>query len=154
MKLLQRVLLFVLFGLCTPLLADEPASHDPGMTTKLVGLLQSATVNSTSWAGNDATWDSMMMDRHLQANFTSPVSARVIGADGKSSSTITFKDLLLPLPEKSNPAHILVRSAGKVLAFTKFSPDSLAKVVCDPSIDLSGEERYAGYCHQFAANKP
>lgn len=146
MKSLQRTLVLFLLTVTTSLQADAPAKPAADLNAQLVALLESASVNSTSWAGNDKTWEEVLKERHLQANYAATRQAKVIGADGKATMSIRFDELLLPLPKQSNPAHILVRSNGKLLAFTKFSPEKLAQVVCDPSINLGSEERYARYC--------
>jgi hypothetical protein len=52
-------------------------------------------------------------------------------------------EVLLPLPTGKWPDHFFAKSGTNVVSFTKWDPTALARVVAEPSLQLSSVPPYA-----------
>ncbi len=104
-------------------------SAPEALAARLVALLDSCSVNSTAYAVSADTWAGMLASSSfIHVVFVEPRRARPM-SDGDGTQAPRFiREILLPLPEDKWPAHVLVKSEGKTLAFAKYDPLALRDI--------------------------
>ncbi len=118
-----------------------PVTARPGaaFANNVVRLLASCDVDSTSYVVTSDTWAQALR---------SPT--RVLLRLGPAGQTIQIDagialkvdEILLPLPEATYPAHVFVKAANVVRAFTKYSPESLLAIGLEPALGVATRRPY------------
>jgi hypothetical protein len=105
--------------------------------TNVMRLVQSSSVDSTSYAVKKDIWETLL--RSDSFVYLKPPAPARIPAVGE----MLMDELLVPLPEGKFPAHLFSRSGTNVFACAKFSPVAFGKVALEPALGLGSVEPYA-----------
>ena len=122
-------------------------TEQPGvaLATNIVEFLRSGTYASTSYAVKAETWrDFERSDSFVLLTFANPRKLKVPIGEVKTNglSIPLFEEtpvdqILVPLPERTLPAHVFARSGTNVFSVTKMSPSVLGRVASEPALHLS-----------------
>jgi hypothetical protein len=103
----------------------------PGtLEEKVVELLESCSVDSTSYAQPERLWKrATEAASFVHVRFANPREVRAAAATGGSDNLSNVREILLALPAASCPDHVLVKAEGTTLSFTKYSPRVLQALI-------------------------
>lgn len=106
------------------------------LITNIVALAESASVDSTAYAVTPSAWQQVLdSDSFVLVSFDPPASVSLI-AGSNDRHKVMVKQILVPLPEKHEPAHIFVKTGTQTLGLTKYSPKPLKRIIRDPLIAI------------------
>jgi hypothetical protein len=113
------------------------------LSTSLLMLVQSCSVNSTKHAASGSVWRRLLSsDSFVHVTFSEPRSVRVSSGDNGKWEEQEILEILLPLPEHTWPAHVFVKSQSGTLSFTKYDNRALKRVVADTDLQLTSTPPY------------
>ena len=117
--------------------------YPDGLTSLVVELAESCSVNTTSEVDARPLWDVYIHSgSFLHVVFSEPRRFRLVGSDNRTRVLLDVQEALLPLPSDRLPEHVLVKWHRKVRSFSKYDPLVLAKVVESPEVGLASMEPY------------
>jgi hypothetical protein len=112
------------------------------VVAKVIRLVATCSVDSTSYAASPSAWDSALASRSLvHVRFQAPRRLDL------RDTQLAVDEILIPLPDDHWPAHFFVRAGSAIHAFTKYRPEALKDLVWDPPLALQTESPYAGLAH-------
>jgi hypothetical protein len=116
----------------------SPASAND-LSAEATTLLLSCSVNSTRWAASESAWDAATFaPSFVHVRYQNPKTLQL------AESSVAVDEFLIPLPNDGWPAHFFVRSGDAILAFTKYRPQALKKLVWGAPLELHAEPPYSG----------
>jgi hypothetical protein len=119
------------------------------LSEKLVQLLESCLVNSTAYSEPEAFWRRVIASpSFLHVRFASPRELRVMSAGDQAYESRSVREILLPLPRRNWPDHVLIKVEADTLAFTKYAPEILKALVSEPALGLSTTPPYDSLLEQ------
>ena len=120
------------------------ASPEAVFTTNILRLLQTCSIDSTAYAVKTNTWQQRLKSDYLiHLIWTTPTKIRLMDSSNQRLEEREVNEILVPLPIGKWPDHFFARSGSNVLSFTKWPPNTLAKVVSEPVLELSSVSPYA-----------
>lgn len=126
-------------------------SNPRALVEKLISLLESCSVNSTSYARTQALWDgTLAAPSFIHVRFTVPRELRIMAAAGRDDDSLGVRQILLALPSGKLPDHVLVKTGAGTLAFTKYSPRAWDDLFHELGLVLSMAPCEAGSCKEWA----
>ncbi len=124
---------------------------------KLVALVESCAVNSTSYAVADGTWIRVQgSGSYVHLVFPEPREVRLKGAGNQPAEARMVREVLLPLPPHNEPPHVYVRSGTETISLTKYDPRALRELAQEGDLRLRDLRPYdvpaarAGACREAA----
>lgn len=116
---------------------DVSVADPERLAAKLVSLLNSCSVNSTAYAVSGDTWvATLASNSFVHVVFAVPRQANPKSGGSDTQSPRSLQEILLPLPEGKWPEHVLVKSEGKTLSFTKYDPRVMKEIVLVQELQL------------------
>jgi hypothetical protein len=116
-----------------------PAEAVQVLEPLIVRLLESCSVDSTTFEDQPAAWTSIPRGgSYVRVQWPEPREIRM--GDGKS---LRVDEILVALPEGASPRHLHVRSGQQLRSFTKYRPEMLLAIGLEPVLGLADEEPYA-----------
>ncbi len=127
---------------------DVTVAAPEALAARLVALLNSCSGNSTAYAMSGDTRAGMLASSSfIHVVFMEPRRARPMSDGDGTQAPRIIGEILLPLPEDKWPAHVLVKSEGKTLAFTKYDPLALRDIVLVRELRLQTVRPYDSLLH-------
>ena len=122
-------------------------SNPRALVEKLISLLESCSVNSTSYARPQALWDgTLAAPSFIHVRFTLPQDLRAMIAASRDDDSLGVRQILLALPSGKLPDHVLVKTGAGTFAFTKYAPRAWEDLFHEPVLGLSTAPCEAGSC--------
>lgn len=107
------------------------------LARKLLAVVESCSVNSTSSAVPESDWPRMAAsDSFLHVVFSPPRLALLVDREGQRRLPQAVREVLLPLPEGAWPAHVFVKTGRGTRSFTKYDPFVLRDLISEPGLQL------------------
>lgn len=154
----MRILTVVLAFICSVAFAAEPevraVRHNQNVFVADVGalasdvlaLVESCSTNSTraaEYAVRRDTWERIMASgSFIHVAFPEPRTIFLRETDNQRDIKQPVSEILLPLPERAWPLHVLIKNAKGTFAFTNYDPKTLHKVLLAGDFDLLNAEPY------------
>jgi hypothetical protein len=115
------------------------------VAAKVVALVESCTVNSTSYAVADDTWLRVQgSGSFVHLVFPEPRDVRLKGAGNQPAEKRPVHEVLLPLPPHTEPPHVYVRAGRETISCTKYDPRALRELAQEEEeLRLKGLPPYA-----------
>jgi hypothetical protein len=118
------------------------AAHDR-LAQKVVRLLESCSVNSTTYAHPEALWErGRASPNFVHLRFAKSRELQVMSVGNQGFEARAVDEILLPLPRGAWPDHVVVKAQGGTFSFTKYTPQALGALVSEPALGLSRSSPY------------
>ncbi|MET0535960.1 MAG: hypothetical protein ABW171_17220 [Steroidobacter sp.] len=129
----------------------RPAVNDEQVITELIALVESSSVDSTSYVQPADRWDKALGSRiFIHALFDGPreMSLRLQN-DIEPRTPSAVREVVVVFPAGKWPSHIFVKTNNEVRAVTKYSPCALESLVRAAKLDSAVRiESLRGYCQR------
>jgi hypothetical protein len=120
---------------------EVPAAHTD-VASRTLELLNSCTIESTSYAAHPSAWAAALKAESLvHLTFT---SSQEMHFEGKARR---IDEVLVPMPKDQWPSHILVRSGKAYLAFTFYDPRAFRDLVWGAPFELQNTPPYDAFAN-------
>lgn len=110
---------------------------------KALKLAVSCTVGMSGGALSSGLWQSAKTsESYLQVEFLQPREAELAASDGQGRRQRRIQAILLPLPTRQLPEHVLVISDNSILVLTKYNPAAMRDIILEGDLGLSTKAPY------------
>lgn len=118
------------------------------LAAKLVALVESCSVNSTTYASPKEAWAAVSNSRsYVRVVFPESRKVSLVRSEGQPRLEQSVQEIRLPLPHGDWPAHVFVGSGNEVIALTKYDPFVLRELVILPELELANIAPYSSLVH-------
>jgi hypothetical protein len=116
-----------------------PAGAVQALEPLVVRLLESCSVDSTTFEDQPAAWNDIPRGgSYLRVVWPEPRG--IMAPDGE---LLRIDAVLVAIPEGGSPRHLYVKSGGQLRSFTKYRPEVLLAIGLEPVLGLADKEPYA-----------